>query len=122
MLPENVIPDELNLIIYQGATFSRTIQFYDDGGQIISLAGCTAAAKIRKTFPSADPVVAFTVTVAATSVKISLTKTQTADLEGAGGTNNRLVDLGYWDLEISDGTRTERPHEGKVQLSREATK
>jgi hypothetical protein len=52
---------------------------------------------------------------------LSIPATSTATLTTTA-VKNRVSTLGVWDLELVDGTRVERIHEGTVTLSLEVTK
>jgi len=122
-LPENIIPADYDLTIYQGSDFSRTFLFKDQAGAVIDLTNVTAAAKVRAEFASTTELVEFStvVTGAPGAVEISLTKAITTAMDNSG--LSRSAKIGYWDLELTDASgRTERTHQGNGFLSNEATK
>jgi len=89
-----------NIFIDQGADFSTTVTISDSVGDALDLTGYTALAQIRKTYASATST-SFSVTFASDrttgQITISLTNSQTSDLE-----SGRYV----WDLKITDVSST----------------
>jgi hypothetical protein len=91
-----------NIFIDQGADFSTTVTISDSNGDALDLSSYTALAQVRKTYESTTST-AFAATFASDrttgQITISLTDTQTSDLE-----SGRYV----WDLLITDalGTKT----------------
>lgn len=105
-----------NITIQRGATFSTDLT-------VTSTAGKSYAAKIAHRWWSS--LIDLTCTVAdGTTVTISLTATQTANLALPAqiGRGDREALLGYWDMVESDGSTVTRTHQGSVTISREATR
>ena len=110
-----------NLLIDQGSTFSTTITGYDVDGNLLNLAGYSAAGKVKYNYSTGTSLVDFTTTVqsgvagaayASGLVDISLTSTQTAALI--------VGDLRY-DVEVTSGTNVIRIQEGLVRVGPEVT-
>lgn len=127
-VPAVTAAKSVDLVINQGSTFSRSCQLYFTTPGDVSLTGCTVTAKIRANFanPGAGVIATFSVDtslLASGQWTISLTVAQTAALAVPSGTADdvRVVSIGDWDLEITDGTSTYRYFEGSVSLSRKVT-
>jgi hypothetical protein len=104
-----------NLIIEQGATFSRTFTYKNSAGTAVDLTGYTAAAQIRSSF-SATEKTDLTVSIptpANGQIVVSLTATETAAL---------TLESGVWDLELTYGATVTRLLQGTYTLSKEVTK
>ena len=94
-----------NIFIDQGATFTTTVTVTDANDSAVNLSGYSVAAQIRKSHQSTSSV-DFTASVSDASsgeITISLTPTQTTDLEqgryvydvlitASGGTKTRVVE------------------------------
>lgn len=113
-----------DLFIQQGSTFVLDLVI---GDPAIDLTGMTTRAKIRSDFGEQSEVIqVITVTAVDLSegqLRLSLTATETEDL-GVSEINEdpqREDDIGFWDLEIVDGTSVWRVLQGTVTVSREAT-
>jgi hypothetical protein len=65
-----------NLLIEQGATFERSLQF-KSGEDLIDLTGWDARAQIRKSYSSTNVISTFTTTVSTNTVLISLSASAT---------------------------------------------
>jgi len=89
-----------NIFIDQGADFTTTVTINDSAGDALDLTGYTALAQVRKTYVSTTST-AFVTTFASDrttgQITISLTNSQTSDLEAG-----RYV----WDLKITDSSST----------------
>ncbi len=110
----------LHLTIEQGATFSQAIAV--SGGN--TLDAYTARAKIRRRGFLGCELVAFTCSaISSGNMTLSLTADQTAMLLAPAWAevDQRLVDIGVWDLELVSGATVIRSRQGTVKLSREAT-
>jgi hypothetical protein len=110
----------LNLTLEQGATFSQTIAVASD----TSLDAYTARARVRRRGFRGCLVVDLTCSAILNgSLTVSLTAAQTAALIPPtwAEVDQRLIDLGVWDLELVSGSTVVRSREGVVKLSREAT-
>lgn len=106
-----------NIIVDQGTDFSTTITVKNDDGIVIDLAGYTAAAQLRKHYTSetaVDFTTAFESPRSAGLLTISLTRTQTANLE-----SGRYV----YDVEVTDSANTRsRLVEGILTVSPQVTR
>ena len=107
-----------NLLIEQGATFTSTISLFNAADTAFDLTGHTAAGQIRKSYSSSSASATFTISFASDrtsgQITLSLTPTQTADLE-----EGRYV----YDIETtgSDSTVT-RVLQGTVTVSPNVTR
>tara|TARA_R100000742_G_C4261384_1_gene79173 strand:+ start:734 stop:1072 length:339 start_codon:yes stop_codon:yes gene_type:complete len=107
-----------NLLIDQGATFTSTITVYNSDDSVFDLTDYTAAAQVRKSYSSSSASATFTVSFSSDrtlgQITLSLTPTQTAELE-----EGRYV----YDVEVtsSDSTVT-RVLQGTVTVSPNATR
>ena len=127
-----VIAGDYDLVIAQGSDFAQQFTFTVGGSPIdfTSSSGAivSVAAKVRATFDSTSDLVTFTAAVDSPAtdgkITISLTNAQTEALTTPPGTSStqRKVLIGYWDLEISQGTKVYRYLQGSVYLTREVTK
>lgn len=90
-----VTPATLNLVSYQGETFSRTFTLKDATGAVMNLTGHTFQAMVRATYTSTGALQTFAVTLspAAGTVTVTLTPTQTAALAGKAA---------VWDLKHTE--------------------
>jgi hypothetical protein len=106
-----------NIIVDQGTDFSTTITVKNDDGVIIDLTGYTAAAQLRKHYTSetaTDFTTAFETPRSAGLLTISLSRTQTANLD-----SGRYV----YDVEVTDAANTRsRLVEGIVTISPQVTR
>ena len=105
-----------DITIEQGSTFRKEITWQDSTGTAINLAGCTAKAQVREDFATAEAALTFTVNIAASEGKITLTSPATT-------TSGYALPFGVWDLVVtaSNGTAT-RLLEGNVALSPEVSR
>jgi|TARA_B100000085_G_scaffold70116_1_gene62816 hypothetical protein len=107
-----------NLLIEQGASFSSTITLYNEDDTVFDLTDYTAASQIRKSYSSSSASATFTIAFSADrtlgQITLSLTPTQTANLE-----EGRYV----YDTEVtsSDSTVT-RVLQGTVTVSPNVTR
>jgi hypothetical protein len=103
-----------NLTIDQGTDYSTSIILTDDEDNVVSLAGYTANAQIRKTYSSSNSV-SFTTQIVDVQgiVILSLTDTQTANI-----TPGRYV----YDVVLTVGTTTTRIVEGIVTVTPRVTR
>ena len=107
-----------NLLIDQGASFSITITVYNSDDTVFDLTDYTVAAQVRKSYSSSSASATFTISFSSDrtlgQITLSLTPTQTAELE-----EGRYV----YDIEVtsSDSTVT-RVLQGTVTVSPNATR
>ena len=102
-----------NLIIDQGTDYSTTITLTDDQENVVSLAGYTATAQMKKTYSSSNSVTFTTsITPAQGLVTLSLTDTQTANI-----TPGRYV----YDVLLTVNSLTTRIVEGIVTVTPRVT-
>lgn len=118
----------LDLLVEQGATFTRTLTLKDSAGAPIDITGWTFAGQIRKKYDSSSPLVSFTCAIvgAATNGQFSITlsHTQTSALPVLPAQDNsRSPTLYSYDIECvkSDSTKA-RLLQGLVKVSPEVTK
>jgi hypothetical protein len=99
-MAEELLPARLDLIIYRGDDFLKSLQFTDDEDEPINITGWTFLSQIRKTANDDELLAALTVTVTDAA-------TGKLDLTLAASITKSLV-TGVWDLEaVADGdTRT----------------
>ncbi len=103
-----------NLIIDQGTDYSTTITLTDDEDNVVTLAGYTANAQIRKTYSSSNSVSFSTeITEAQGVITLSLTDAQTANI-----TPGRYV----YDVILTTGSITTRIVEGIVTVTPRVTR
>lgn len=103
-----------NLIIDQGTDYSTTITLTDDEDNVVTLAGYTANAQIRKTYSSSNSVSFSTeITEAQGVITLSLTDAQTANI-----TPGRYV----YDVILTTGSMTTRIVEGIVTVTPRVTR
>lgn len=103
-----------NLIIDQGTDYSTSITLTDDAENVVSLAGYTANAQMRKTYSSSNSVTFSTaITEAQGVITLSLTDTQTANI-----TPGRYV----YDVILTTGSTTTRIVEGIVTVTPRVTR
>tara|TARA_R100001443_G_scaffold106641_1_gene116151 strand:+ start:20543 stop:20881 length:339 start_codon:yes stop_codon:yes gene_type:complete len=107
-----------NLLIDQGASFSSTVTVYNSDDTVFDLTDYTGAAQVRKSYSSSSASATFTISFSSDrtlgQITLSLTPTQTAELE-----EGRYV----YDIEVtsSDSTVT-RVLQGTVTVSPNATR
>jgi len=113
----NALPAELNLRLYAGDTFSRSMQFTDSNGTGLDISTWTLAAQIRKS-PSDDIVLkSFTINVtdaAEGEFDISLTSTEVDALEDGV--------LHHWDLQATVSTTVTTYIRGSVKVDTDVTR
>lgn len=115
-----------DIVIEQGATFTRQITMKQSNGDPMDLTGYTGRAMIRKRYSSATPTAEFTVTIAddpLTGVIIlSLSATDTAAIP-AGESVDSSESQYVWDFELeAPNGNVDRILQGTCQISPEATK
>lgn len=100
-----------NLYIDQGTDYSITVDVTDSAGDVQNLSGYSASAQIRKTYSSSSITETFTTSVseAAGQVTISLTDTQTSNIEAGRYVYDLLV--------TSAGGQTTRVIEGQAIIT-----
>jgi hypothetical protein len=107
---------KLNILIEQGATFSKTLTLKDEHGAPINLTGKTFASKIRRRPTDTQAAATFTMTVinaALGKVSWSLTATQTSAV---------IAEPHYYDIEMTDGATVTRLMEGTAFVNFEVTR
>lgn len=105
---------KVNLVVDQGATFSTSITFNDEGGNTINFSTYTGTAQLRKHFTSSNST-SFTVSLTANGiVTLSLTANQTGNLVAG-----RYV----YDLEVADAANViSRLIEGIITVTPNVTR
>lgn len=115
-----------DLVIEQGATFSRQVTWQNQDGSAVNLTGYSIAGKIRRKTSDNQPIISFTtaITDAANGIfTFSLTATQTASLPVNHGATaeKEYLDCVY-DIEATVGSTKYRVIEGLARISPEVTK
>lgn len=118
----SMTPGNLDLVIYQGATFKKVVRLTDSTPAAIDLTGATARMQIRAALADETALIELTeangraLVTDAENGKITLliTAEDTAALDFTKG----VYDM---EIEYSDGT-VDRVLEGKVKLSKEVTR
>jgi hypothetical protein len=105
-----------NLYIDQGATFTATIQVFDDTGAPFNLATYTPAAQIRKNYATNTVAATFT-----TSVSEAANGTISLSLSAQASGNLKYGRYVY-DIEITSGASVLRPVEGIVTVYPQVTR
>lgn len=114
-------PGKYTLYLYQGATFTRTITWKDEGGALVDLTGFAARLHMRETIDSAAAFLTLTtenggITLGGVAGSITL-------LASATDTSAITVTQGVYDLELVAGNGTvTRLLEGLVAVVREVTR
>lgn len=110
---------KFDLIIEQGATYNKRIQWKDSAGSAVNLSGYTAFLEIKNTKQDADALISLAVgtgitltTPASGILDIAMTAVQTAALD---------FDRAVYDLLLVNGATKYRLMEGNVVLSRRVT-
>ena len=105
-----------NILIEQGATFSKTLTIKDVDGVAINLTGRTFASKLRRRPTDVAATATFTVSIlnaAAGTVTWSMPATTTAGIK---------AEPHYYDLEMTQGSVVTRLIEGTAFVNFEVTK
>ena len=105
-----------NILIEQGATYSKTLTIKDTNGVAINLTGKTFASKLRRRPTDTTAAATFTLTVinaAAGTVSWQMSATTTAGI---------VAEPHYYDLEMTDGATVTRLMEGTAFVNFEVTK
>lgn len=108
----------LNILVEQGATFSRTLTVYSTGTTPLNLTGKTLRGQLRKSLADAAPAGTFVFTVADQGTNPGVaTWTLSA-------TNTALLPAQTlrYDVELVDGTTVTRILEGEAFVSGEVTR
>jgi hypothetical protein len=137
--PENSVGGSsiYNLLIEQGATFSRTLQFKRDG-VLVDPSGWDIRSQIRASYSDSVALATFDITKTSTNVTILLDATQTALLAPNYYRNrdvykitqsfphadpSTLPSSAYvWDIEVDEGSVTYRRLEGGVLVTPEVSR
>ena len=120
-------PANLDITIYQGASFYLPFELLDTDGDPVSLAGATIRGKVRNDADDAAAIISFTGTVVSGedgTGELTLTAAQTAALVlPASEAKKRPLTKYLWDCEVlfSDG-KVQRIMEGFCFVSPEMTK
>lgn len=119
-------PGNANLVIRQGDTWQQVFTVYVSG-VVVDITGFTTALKIRDYYGSSTVLATATCTIPVGSdgkIYAALTPATTAALTATGTAQNsqRVAFLGYYDLDLTDGTDRVTLACGTVSLSREITK
>ena len=105
----------VNFVLDQGATFEKTITAKNTAGGNVTISSGTTAAKLRQSTYSGNNIHTFTASVAGSNVTISMTATNTANVDPG----QYVYDVEYTQ---SDGTTVERVCQGIITCSAESTK
>jgi hypothetical protein len=101
-------PATIDIDIVRGDTFYLELQLQDNGTNI-DISGNTAVAKVRDAFGAVSPLLTFTCTIPTGTdgiVRLYAAPAATVALAMPVGTSTstRRAQIGYWDVDISDGT------------------
>jgi len=118
-----------DLLIEQGATFTRTMQYKDSTGTAINLTGMTLNAQIRRSYSDPTITQSFTIVIANQTVpatvgqfSISLTSAQTASIPVNPAVDFQNNTTNYtWDIFLNTGSEVRRLIQGAVFVSPEVT-
>lgn len=115
-----------DLVIEQGATFSRQVTWQNQDGSAVNLTGYSIAGKLRRKTSDNQAIASFTCTITNASSGIftfSLTATETAALPTAHSqtADKEFLDCVY-DIEATQGSNKYRILEGLARISPEVTK
>lgn len=109
-----------NIIIEQGATFSRVLTYRDSANAVVNLSGYTAQMQVRTSYEAADVAFEFSTTNgrislggAAGTITLSMSATETAALSAGSY---------VYDLKLVSGVTVSRPFEGTVTVKRGVTR
>lgn len=111
-----------NLVIEQGATFTKVLTWKDSANVAIDLTAYTARMQARATIAAAttifsltsSPAAGITLGGAAGTITITLTATETAAI---------TADTAYYDIELEDGSGVvTRLLQGEIEFSKEVTR
>lgn len=103
----------VSLVLDQGSTFETTIDLTDSNGNPLDVTGMSARSQMRRSFTSSNAVT-FTTTLANGSLVLSLTATETANIE-----SGRYV----YDVELVDASNNvARIIEGIATITPEVTR
>ena len=118
------IPKEIDLIIYQGATFRKAWDIVDkQSGSPVDLTGYTARMHIRGKIKDELPVVVLTTTNGGISIMITESQTVLSLFISAEVTAALTISKGVYDLEIVDTSgEVYRLVQGQVTISKEVTR
>lgn len=114
-------PGKYDIVIYQGATYSRVLTWKDENSTPINLTGYTARMMMRQEYDSVDPFITLTtenggITLGESAGTITLTIS-------AAATSAIAVDCGVYDLELVSGSGiVSRLLEGRISVSPEVTR
>jgi hypothetical protein len=122
-----IAPAELDITIFQGASFYLPFQLLEDDGDPTSLNGATIRGKVRNDLDDAAPIISFTGTVVSGDDgegELTLTAAQTAAIALPASTAKKRPLTQYlWDFEVefADGY-VQRMAEGNCYVSPEVSK
>ena len=104
-----------NLLLEQGATFSKTFMLQDSNGNALNTSPYTASAKMRKHHESANATATFTTAFSGANLTISIDYVTTANIE---------IGRYVYDVELTNTTANtvERAVDGIITVTGEATK
>lgn len=117
-------PGAANLLIRQGDTWQQAFTI-KVSGVAVDITGFTPALKIRDYYGSVTILATATCTIPTGTdgrILAALTPAVTAALTATGQTSQRVIPIGYYDLDLTDGTDRVTLCAGTVSLSREITK
>lgn len=108
----------LNILIEQGATFSRTLTVYSSGTTALNLTGKTLRGQLRKNLADTSPAGTFTFTLADQGTSPGVASWIMSATDTAALTAQTL----RYDVELVDGTTVTRILEGEAFVSGEVTR
>jgi hypothetical protein len=109
---------QLNILIEQGATFSKILTIYSTGTTPLNLTGKTLRGKMRYKIQDANPALTFTFTPdnqSANPGKVTISASAT-------DTDTLNQPMGVYDIELVDGSTVTRLLEGQVFVSLSVTR
>jgi hypothetical protein len=115
-----IAPAAYSFDIYQGATFSKTMQLLDANDDPLVTTGWTARCQAREGKEAEQATITFG-TTSGTTISINSTGLITVTATAAATAGLKAQTLVY-DIEVVDGATVHRVLEGEIRISREVTR
>lgn len=118
----------LNILIEQGATFSRVLTIKDESGSAIDLTGFSFAGQVRRRYSDSTVLGSFTFTILNQTtnkgqVSMVMSSTVTAAIPVDKSTDyTRKITYCTYDVEMNTGSEKDRILEGTAEISPEVTR